>query len=37
MTTPDRIDLLGARIAAQVYLLIYRVNNYDRNVQALRE
>jgi hypothetical protein len=37
MTTLDRIDVFGANIAAQVYMLIHRVNDYNRNVQALRE
>ena len=37
MTTLDRIDVFGAAIAAQVYTLIHRVNDYNRNVQSLRE
>jgi hypothetical protein len=37
MTTLERIDVFGANIAAQVYLLMHRVNDYNRNVQALRE
>ena len=37
MTTLERIDVFGANIAAQVYVLIHRVNDYNRNVQALRE
>jgi hypothetical protein len=37
MTTIERIDVFGAKIAAQVYVLMHRVNDYNRNVQALRE
>ncbi len=37
MTTLERIDVFGARIAAQVYVLMHRVNDYNRNVQALRD
>jgi hypothetical protein len=37
MSTIERIDVFGANIAAQVYVLIHRVNDYNRNVQALRE
>jgi len=37
MTTLERIDVFGAAIAAQVYVLMHRVNDYNRNVQALRE
>jgi len=37
MTTLERIDVFGANIAAQVYLLMHRVNDYNRNVQSLRE
>jgi hypothetical protein len=37
MTTLERIDVFGANIAAQVYVLMHRVNDYNRNVQALRE
>jgi hypothetical protein len=37
MTTIERIDVFGANIAAQVYVLMHRVNDYNRNVQALRE
>ena len=37
MTTLERIDVFGANIAAQVYLLMHRVNDYNKNVQALRE
>jgi hypothetical protein len=37
MTTLERIDVFGDKIAAQVYLLTHRVNDYNRNVQSLRE
>jgi hypothetical protein len=37
MNTIERIDVFGARIAAEVYGLIHRVNDYNRNVQALRD
>jgi hypothetical protein len=37
MNTLERIDVFGANIAAQVYVLMHRVNDYNRNVQALRE
>jgi len=37
MTTLDRIDVFGANIAAQVYVLMHRVNDYNHSVQALRE
>jgi hypothetical protein len=37
MTTLERIDVFGANIAAQVYVLMHRVNDYNRNVQSLRE
>lgn len=37
MTTLDRIDVFGAVIAARVYVLMHRVNDYNRNVQSLRE
>jgi hypothetical protein len=37
MTTLERIDVFGANIAAQVYVLMHRVNDYNRNVQALGE
>lgn len=37
MTTLERIDVFGANIAAQVYLLMHRVNDYNRNVQSLRQ
>lgn len=37
MTTLDRIDVFGANIAAQVYVLMHRVNDYNRNVHALGE
>ena len=37
MTTIERIDVFGAHIAAQVYTLMHRVNDYNRNVQAQRE
>ena len=37
ITTIERIDVFGAVIAAQVYVLIHRVNDYNRNVEALRE
>jgi hypothetical protein len=37
MTTLERIDVFGAAIAAQVYVLMHRVNDYNGNVQALRE
>jgi hypothetical protein len=37
MTTLERIDVFGANIAAQVYVLIHRVNDYNRNVQALTQ
>ena len=36
MSTIERIDVFGAAIAAQVYLLVHRVNDYNRNVQSLR-
>ena len=37
MTTLERIDVFGANIAAQVYMLMHRVNDYNRNVESLRE
>jgi len=37
MTTLERIDVFGANIAAQVYVLMHRVNDYNRNVESLRE
>jgi len=37
ITTLDRVDVFGARLAAQVYVLMHRVNDYNRNVQSLRE
>jgi hypothetical protein len=37
MSTIERIDVFGANIAAQVYVLIHRVNDYNRNVLALRD
>jgi hypothetical protein len=37
MTTLERIDVFGANVAARVYVLMHRVNDYNRNVQALRE
>src|SRR5580658_5095194 len=37
MTTLERIDVFGANVAAQVYLLMHRVNDYNRGVEALRE
>jgi hypothetical protein len=37
MTTLDRIDVFGASTAARVYMLIHRVNDYNRNVESLRE
>jgi hypothetical protein len=37
MTTLDRIDVFGAAIAARVYVLMHRVNDYNRNVVSLRE
>jgi hypothetical protein len=36
MMTLERIDVFGASIAAQVYLLMHRVNDYNRGVEALR-
>ncbi len=35
--TLERIDVFGAQVAAQVYVLMHRVNDYNRNVQSLRE
>jgi len=32
LSTIDRIDVLGARTAAQIYTLIHRVNDYNRHV-----
>jgi hypothetical protein len=37
MTTLERIDVFGANIAAQVYVLMHRVNDYNRDVVSLRE
>jgi|HubBroStandDraft_1064217.scaffolds.fasta_scaffold174822_2 hypothetical protein len=37
MMTLERMDVFGATIAAQVYLLMHRVNDYNRGVEALRE
>jgi len=37
MTTIDRADVFGARIASQVYMLMHRVNDYNRDVRSLRE
>lgn len=37
MTTLERIDVFGANIAAQVYVLMHRVNDYNRNVESLRQ
>jgi hypothetical protein len=37
MSTIERIDVFGANIAAQVYLLMHRVNDYNRSVESLRE
>ena len=37
MTTIEQIDVFGARIAAHVYMLIHRVNDYNHNVTSLRE
>jgi hypothetical protein len=37
MTTLDRIDVFGAATAARVYMLIHRVNDYNRAVESLRE
>jgi hypothetical protein len=37
ISTLDRIDVFGAAMAAQVYVLMHRVNDYNRNVQALGE
>ena len=37
MSTLERIDVFGARIAAEVYTLIHRVNDYNTGVQAQRE
>jgi hypothetical protein len=37
MSTIERIDVFGAAIAAQVYTLVHRVSDYNRNVQSLRE
>jgi hypothetical protein len=36
MTTLERIDVFGAHIAAEVYVLVHRVNDYNRNAEALR-
>jgi hypothetical protein len=37
MSTIDRIDVFGAYLAAQVYMLVHRVNDYNRNVIAQHE
>ena len=37
MNTIDRADVFGAAVAARVYMLIHRVNDYNRNVESLRE
>ena len=37
ITTLERIDVFGANIAAQVYVLMHRVNDYNGNVQSLRQ
>jgi hypothetical protein len=37
MSTIERIDVFGANIASEVYVLIHRVNDYNRSVQALRD
>ncbi|MSP02330.1 MAG: hypothetical protein EXR07_14955 [Acetobacteraceae bacterium] len=37
MNTIDRVDVFGAEIAARVYMLIHRVNDYNPNVHSLRE
>ena len=34
MSTIDRIDVFGAAIAAQVYALVHRVNDYNHHVKA---
>ena len=37
LSTIERIDVFGARIASEVYTLIHRVNDYNKSVQAQRE
>ena len=37
MNTIDRADVFGANVAARVYMLIHRVDDYNRNVRSLRE
>ena len=37
MTTIERIDVFGAATAAQIYMLIHRVNDYNRDLNSLRE
>ncbi len=35
-STIDRVDVFGAYIAARMYTLVHRVNDYNRNVHDLR-
>ena len=37
MTTLDRIDVFGAQTAAQIYMLIHRVNDFNRIAHNMRE
>jgi hypothetical protein len=37
LNTIDRIDVFGARVAAQIYTLIHRVNDYNRHVHDCRD
>ena len=37
MNTIDRIDVFGVQIAARMYTLIHRINDYNRHVDACRE
>lgn len=37
MTAIERIDVFGARIAAKVYTLVHRIDDYNRHVLAQRE
>lgn len=37
MNTIERIDVFGAAVAAHIYTLVHRVNDYNRHVQSCRD
>ena len=37
MNTIERIDVFGAQVAAQIYRLVHRVDDYNRHVTACRD